>query len=96
MEVATWQLWGEPGGLDRLIRRSDIPDIGRLNPGYLRTVGRDVPARSPNSIFSPIWDWRMSEAVEVDSERYLNRDVAPPNHRDRIFDGLAMARIRET
>jgi len=38
----------------------------------------------------------MSEAVEVDSERYLNRDVALPSHRDRISDGMAMARIRET
>jgi hypothetical protein len=70
-----------------------IPDVGRLSPGYFRTVGNGRSGQVAEVNISPIWDWRMSEAVAVDSERRLNRDIAPPNHRDRIFDGMAMARI---
>ena len=75
-----------------------LPDIERLNPGYLRMVGNGRSGQVAEVNISPIWDWRtcMSEAVEIDSEKRLNRDVAPPSHRDRISDGMAMARIRET
>jgi hypothetical protein len=67
----------------------------RATSGRLET---DVPARSQKSISLRfgIGETCMSEAVGVDSEKRLNRDVALPSHRDRISDGMAMARIRET
>jgi hypothetical protein len=35
-----------------------IPDIGRPNPGYLRTVGNGRSGQVAEVNISPIWDWR--------------------------------------
>src|SRR5437868_12077421 len=72
-----------------------LGDSIRATSGRLET---DVPARSQKSVSLRfgIGETCMSEAVEVDSEKRLNRDVALPGHRDRISDRMAMARIRET
>jgi hypothetical protein len=76
-----------------------IPDIGRPNPGYLGAVGngRSGQVAEVISLRFGIGETCMREAVEVDSEKHLNRDVALPSHAiGRISDGMAMARIRET
>ncbi len=68
-----------------------------MAPSPSAKLGRDKTVRCFPMTYASLFAARaMSEAVEVDSEKRLNRDVALPSHRDRISDGMAMARIRET